>query len=154
MKKFQFHLEKLLSYKGQILDSEIMNLAILNKMLYSANEKMKLLKTENRRYKDEFQNKISVNTSSAECRVYALYAKEIDEKIKLCADEIEKIERQIDVQMGIVKELKIETKSLETIKETKFTEYQKEALKKTEIFIDEFVSRSRIVDKMNSRERR
>ena len=33
MKKFQFHLEKLLSYKGQLLDSEMMNLAVLNGML-------------------------------------------------------------------------------------------------------------------------
>jgi len=154
MKKFQFHMEKLLSYKGQILDSEIMNLAILRKMLDRANGKMEMLRSECQRCRDEFQNKISVNATSAECRMYALYARDVEEKIKLCADEIKEIEHQIDKQMETVKDLKVETKSLETIKEARFTEYQKEAIKKTEHFIDEFVSRSRIVDGMNLKERR
>ncbi len=154
MKKFQFHMEKLLSYKGQVLDSEIMNLAILNQMLSKAKEKMNLLKNESQKNIEEFQNKIAIKALPAECRIYALYVKEIDEKIRLCADEIEKIQQEIDDQMEIVKDLKIETKSLETIKESRFIEHQKEALKKTEIFIDEFVSRSRLVNKMTSMERR
>ena len=51
-------------------------------------------------------------------------------------------------QVERVKDLKIETKSLETIKESRFEEYKKEDLKKTELFMDEFVSTARVMDKV------
>ncbi len=145
MKKFEFHMEKLLSYKGQILDSELMNLAVLNSMLYSAQERLQALKDECARYVAELQGKIREQTTTADCRVYVSYEQHMKEQIKLCEKEIEDLTEQIENQIERVKDLKIETKSLETIKESRFVEYKKEDLKRTELLVDEFVSTARIM---------
>ena len=146
MKKFRFHMEKLLSYKSRILDSEIMNLAILNNMLDEAIKTRESLENEEVRHKLEFRNKISDKASPVDCRMYAAYAKHIKDQIEMCADEIKEIRYRAEKQAEKVKNLKVETKSLETIKDSRFAEYQKESLKKAEIFIDEFISGREIIN--------
>jgi len=103
MKKFQFPMEKILSYKGQILDSEMMNLAVLRDLLGNVQKRLEGLEQERLKTKQEFETKVSIE---------------------------------------------IETKSLETIKESKFEEYKKEDLKRTEQFVDEFISGSRVMSKV------
>lgn len=149
MKKFQFQMEKLLSYKEQILDSEMMNLAVLNGLLKSAIEKLKGLEEEREKYKEEFGLKMSQQITAATCSMYASYEKHIKEQIRLSEKEIRVIEKQIEEQIERVKNLKMETKSLETIKESRYVEYKKEELKKEEQFIDEFVSGSRVMGTVN-----
>lgn len=148
MKKFQFHLEKLLSYKGQLLDSEMMNLAVLNGMLANLEERLEGLLADQDRHREEFQYKISQKTTPADWRMYTSYEKHMKDQIKQCKQEIEEVKAQIVKQVERVKDLKIETKSLETIKESRFEEYKKEDLKKTELFMDEFVSTARVMDKV------
>ncbi len=147
MKKFQFHMEKLLSYKGQFLDSEKMNLAVLNNLLKDAEERLESLKREMRNNKVEFEGKMKEQITPVACRVYASYESHIKEQIHICEREISEISEQIEKQVARVKDLKIETKSLETIKESRFIEYQKEDLKKSELFVDEFVSTARVMSK-------
>jgi flagellar export protein FliJ len=149
MKKFQFHLEKLLSYKDQMLDSEMMNLAVLNGLLASAQEKLSALENERDRYNDELSGKVKGHVSPATFRLYASYESHIKEEMKLCQREIAEISAQIEKQIEIIKELKKETRSLETLKEAKYTEYKKEDIKRSELFMDEFISRSRIIEKAN-----
>ncbi|GAB1477108.1 hypothetical protein MASR2M70_19440 [Bacillota bacterium] len=149
MKKFQFHMEKLLSYKEQILDSEMMNLAVLNSLLKNAVETLKSMEEERERYKEEFEVKMREQITSADCGMYASYDKHIKGQIKICETEILNIENQIEEQIERVKNLKMETKSLETIKESRFMEYKKEELKQEEQFIDEFVSGSRLMEKVH-----
>jgi flagellar FliJ protein len=148
MKKFQFHMEKLLSYKGQLLDSELMNLAVLNSLLANAQERLEGLLREQSRCKAEFQSKISEQITPADWRMYASYERHMKDQISQCEMEIAEISEQIEKQVERVKNLKIETKSLETIKESRFMEYKKEDLKRTELFIDEFVSIARVMSKV------
>ncbi|HZK01785.1 MAG TPA: flagellar export protein FliJ [Anaerovoracaceae bacterium] len=147
MKKFQFHMQKLLSYKEQTLDSELMNLAVLNGLLRREIEKLNQLKSEQAKHKEEFELKIRNQITPAAYRMYDSYAQYLVENIRMCEEEIALIEDQIEKQIGRVKELKIETKSLETIKEHRYEEYKKENIKKNERLMDEFVSRGRIVEK-------
>lgn len=149
MKKFQFHLEKLLSYKDQMLDSEMMNLAVLNGLLSNAQEKMDKLENERDRYNEELSGKVKGHVSPATFKLYASYEGHIKEQMELCQKEIREISNQIEKQIDIIKELKKETRSLETLKETKYTEYKKDDIKRSELLMDEFISRNRIVEQAN-----
>ena len=148
MKKFKFRMEKLLSYKGQLLDSEMMNLAVLNSLLEDAEERLEGLLMDLEKSREEFQNKVSEHSTPADWRMHAAYERHMNEQIKQCEEEIERLIDQIEKQIERVKDLKIETKTLETIKESRYMEYVKEDLKMSEQFMDEFVSTKRVMSEV------
>ncbi|NLP30882.1 MAG: hypothetical protein GX363_07125, partial [Clostridiales bacterium] len=45
-----------------------------------------------------------------------------------------------------VKELKVETKTLETLKEYRYEEYVKEGIKKSELEIEQFVTTAKLIN--------
>lgn len=149
MKKFQFHMQKLLSYKEQVLDGEMMNLADLNGLLGKTVQELKILQEDRERYKEEFEFKIKGHMTSAAYRIYDSYERHIIDRIELKKLEISNLEKQIEDQIEKVKGLKIETKSLETLKESKYEEYKKEEIKKEELYIEEFISSSKTMQKAN-----
>lgn len=149
MKKFEFHLEKLLSYKGQMLDSEMMNLAVLNSQLAEAQHKLLSLHNEQEQYKMEFESKMRVKTTPATCQMYNHYKEHLKGQILDTKKTIEGITAQVDKQIELIKKLKLETKSLETLKTARFDEYKKEDQKATEQQLEEFVSTSNIIKKIN-----
>lgn len=147
MKKFEFQLEKLLSYKGQMLDSELMTLAVLNNQLAEAQHRLLALKTEQEQCRLDFEAKMLARTTPATCRMYIYYTEHLKEQILNMQRTIEGIAAQIDKQIELIKKLKLETKSLETLKTSRFDEYKKEDLKAAELQMDEFVSTSKIMRK-------
>jgi flagellar export protein FliJ len=147
MKKFQFNLEKLLSYKGQILDSEMMTLAVLNNQLHSAEKKLAALREDQIKCKTEFEKKMLTQTTPADCQLFNNYADYLKGQIKLGEKEIEVITKQIDQQIEIIKKIKLETKSLDTIKTSRLDEYIKKDIKTSELQIDEFVATAKIMKK-------
>ena len=147
MKKFEFHLEKLLTYKGELLDSELMALAVLNNQLSDAQRKMLALQAEQEQCRVEFEIKILEKTTPATCRMYIFYTEHMREQIRQTEKVIADIHVQIDKQTVLVKKLKLETKSLETLKTTRFDEYKKEDLKAAEMQLEEFVSTARLLKK-------
>lgn len=147
MKKFEFHLEKLLSYKGQMLDSELMTLAVLNSQLSEAQHRLLMIQNEQEQCRLEFETKMMVNTTPAACQMYTYYKEHLKEQIISAEKTIETISLQLDRQIELIKKLKLETKSLETIKTARFDEYKKEGIKASEQQIEEFVSSSNIIRK-------
>ena len=147
MKKFEFHLEKLLSYKGQMLDSELMTLAVLNNQLSEEQHELLLLKIELEQCKTELENKILEKTTPAHCQMYRHYTEHLKEQIQYKEKVIESITVQIDKQIELIKKLKLETKSLETLKTSRLDEYKKEDMKASEKQLEEFVSTAKIMGK-------
>ena len=147
MKKFHFNLEKLLSYKGQMLDSELTTLASLNSQLSEAQQRLDRLETEKETCKIDFEKKIKVKTTPAACQMYLKYQEHLKDQMGICRKEIEFISNRLDRQIETIKKLKLETKSLETIKTSRFDEYRKEGLKDEELRIEEFVSTASIIHK-------
>ncbi|MDD2189654.1 MAG: flagellar export protein FliJ [Eubacteriales bacterium] len=147
MKKFEFNLEKLLTYKDQVLDSELMTLAVLNSQLLDAKQKLSAQQTEMEQCRAEFDIKIQEQTTPAACRMYIFYTEHLKEKITQTKKEIAVISGQIEKQADLIKKLKLETKSLETLKTARFDEYRKENLKAEERQIDEFVSTAKLLKK-------
>jgi len=145
MKKFEFQLEKLLSYKGQMLDSELMTLAVLNNQLSDAQHKLFALQESQEQCRAEFENKMLEKTTPATCRMYIFYTEHLKEQILNMERTIESISAQIDKQIELIKKLKLETKSLETLKTSRYDEYKKEDLKAAELQLEEFVSTAKIL---------
>ena len=147
MKKFEFQLEKLLSYKGQMLDSELMALAVLNSQLSDAQHKLYALQEEQEQYQAEFESKILEKTTPATCQMYVSYKEHLKKQILNMEKTIEAITTQVDRQIEVIKKLKLETKSLETLKTSRYDEYKKEDLKASELQLEEFVSTAKIIRK-------
>lgn len=147
MKKFEFQLEKLLSYKGQLLDSELMTLAVLNNQLSEAQHKHLMLQREQEQCRMEFESKMMEKTTPATCQMYTFYSGHLKEQIRYAEKAIESISAQVDKQIDLIKKLKLETKSLETLKTSRFDEYKKEDRKAAEQQLEEFVSTVKIMGK-------
>ena len=149
MKKFEFHLEKLLSYKGQMLDSELMTLAVLNNQLSETQHKLLMLQNEQEQCRMEFASKMLVKTTPAACQMYTYYREHLKVQMKDTEKTIEMITVQVEKQVELIKKLKLETKSLETLKTSRLDEYKKEDLKAAELQMEEFVSTAKIIKKAN-----
>lgn len=147
MKKFEFQLEKLLSYKGQMLDSELMTLAVLNDQLSEAQHELHTLQKEQEQCRIEFEKKLMEITTPAACQAYTQYTEHLKQQIENTVKIIDAIAVQIDRQIELIKKLRLETKSLETLKTSRYDEYKKEDMKAAEKQLEEFVSTAKIIGK-------
>lgn len=140
MKKFQFTLAKLLSYKEQVLQKEKNDLAELRRQqMVMADEKQEIIalcSTKN----DEFISKSKNGLTMLEIAMQKTFINSLHESIHLKQSEIEKMEVRIQKQLEIVIEATKEISSIEKLKEKQLDEYKKKDQKEQELFIEEFVS--------------
>jgi len=146
MKKFQFHLGKLLSYKDQNLENEMMILAAFNKQLQEEQKRLMELKGDQEKCNRNFEKEMSVSITPEACQVYLRYMAFLKEQIKIIMKKIKTIAEKIDVQIEIVKNLKLETRSLEIIKETRYNEYKIEMVKESEKELEDFMVTAKIIN--------
>lgn len=147
MKNFEFHLEKILNYKDQNLDSELMNLGILYNFLSQAEEKLNNLYAKQDACRAKYDAAIQENATVAAVTVCLNYTDYLTLQIKECREEVQKIQDQVSEQIDVVKSLKVETKSLETIKESRYEAYKYEASQKEERKIEEYVTSAAVIAK-------
>jgi len=140
MKKFEFKLEKLLSYKGQMLDSELMKLAVIRKILAEQEANLQCLFAEEDVCQRNFEEKLRGNVTPAVYQIHTPYINDLKDKIKSKQREIDIINETLNDQIEKVKGFKQEEKSLKMLKESRFDEHKKQDMKKTEQLIEEFVS--------------
>jgi len=145
MKKFKFHLGKLLSYKDQNLENEMMILAALNKHLLEEQKILLALRNEQDNCVSNFERDMAVGITPNACQVHLRYLDFLKEQIKAMLKKISELSEKIDIQIDVVKNLKLETRSLEIIRETRYDEYKKEMLKESEKEIDEFMTTAKII---------
>lgn len=144
MKKFIFSLEKVMDYKNQNLESKKNEHA---KAVMLMKEQEATIEALNNKYDSincEFNEKKQSGITVLEASEYTSFLRTLEYKIKqeiLHLEELKKVEEQ---KRKEVVEMKIETSSLEKLKEKKFEQYQKDVQKSEELFIEEFVMRKRI----------
>ena len=132
MKKFSFHLEPVLKYKGDILD------------VADQEERIKTIENNKKEYIRQFDEKKKKFITVAEAEIYGMYIARQDAVLKreyavlktLQKAEAEKREKMI--------EAKKEKLSIEKLKEIKISQYNKAMQKENEAFIEEFVSNAKI----------
>ncbi len=147
MKKFNFTLGTVLSYKNQVLDSLKNEHA---KILARINEQEKVihnLEEEYRKCNNDFNQKKMEGITIIESIGFEAYLRRLEvfiqqEERKLAFIKVEEENKRNEVVVA-----KQDTSSLEKLKEKKLEVYHKEEQKAEEAFVEEFVSFSRIVAK-------
>lgn len=143
MKKFNFALDGILSYKNQMLEGVK---AEYNKVLLEVtNQEEKIMNLRN-----QFQqNNLTYNTlkkngmNVVEAVYYSNYLRDIEKTIMVEENQLKELKKiEIRKREKLV-EAKIETSSIEKLKEKKHIEYNKEIAKIEEISIEELVSSKR-----------
>ena len=144
MKRFEFSLAKLQSYKEQMLESEKNALGILRRELRDLEreleENIRLIDMKS----DELEYIMLRGVSSADLashkRFIMVKQQEGHELRRLIALKQMEVEKQLEVVVEVTKEVN----TLEKLEERQLEEYTYLANKQEELFIEEFVSNQRV----------
>ncbi len=140
MKKFQFTLNKLLDYKGQVLEKEKNDLAALNLSRAEAEDAKLMLEDELKKTQDNFNIKAQQGVSPMEMACFSAYHESLRIRIRDTEREIADLEAAVEKQTGVVTEASKEVKSLEKLEEKQLEDYKFRANKADEQFIEEYVN--------------
>ena len=143
MKKFKFALDSVLSYKQQVLDALKGEHADI---LAQVREQEEVLEGAWRDYRDcneEYKQRKAEGLSIVDAMVYQNGLRVLERNIQRETDRLEELKKQEEAKRQEVVDAKIDTSSIEKLKERKLEDYNKAAAKSEEILIDEFVSSAR-----------
>ncbi len=151
MKKFQFSLDKVLTYKEQIEDNLKIELAEIIQKVNEEENKLKLLEDEHKLYSQKFEEEKSIGCTILRINFYEGYLLNTTYKIKRQLTIIKNLKIKEEAKREEVIEARKETQSIIKLKEKRIDEYNKEALKKEESFIEEFITTSKFMQNLNTR---
>ena len=143
MKKFKFSLDSVLSYKQQVLESLQGEHAAI---LAQVREQEAVLERAWQDYRDcdgEYRQKKAQGITITDAMVYQNGLRVLERDIQRESDRLEELKKQEEAKRQEVVDAKIDTSSIEKLKEKKLDLYNKEAAKNEEVLIDEFVSSAR-----------
>lgn len=140
MKRFSFSLDKVLSYKMQIENSVRNEHAAAAQAVFRQEDYIFSLEQEQRKHIDTFKKEREMGCNISRFRTYEDYLSKAQQRINAELEVLEKLKREEEKKRAEVIKAKMETSSIEKIKEKKRIEYDKAALKAEELLIEEFVS--------------
>ena len=143
MKKFKFSLDSVLSYKQQVLESLQGEHAVI---LAQGREQEGVLERTWQDYRDcdaEYRQRKAEGITITDAMVYQNGLRVLERDIQRESDRLEELKKQEEAKRQEVVDAKIDTSSIEKLKEKKLDLYNKEAAKNEEVLIDEFVSSAR-----------
>ena len=143
MKKFKFSLDSVLSYKQQVLESLQGEHAVI---LAQVREQEGVLERTWQDYRDcdaEYRQRKAEGITITDAMVYQNGLRVLERDIQRETDRLEELRRKEEKKRQEVVDAKIDTSSIEKLKEKKLDLYNKEAAKNEEVLIDEFVSSAR-----------
>lgn len=141
MKKFAFQLETVMHYKNQKLESKRNE---HGQAIAKVNQQKERIAEIIKKYSDvnaEFNEKKQRGITVVEAMEYSVFLQKLDSQLKqeeVILAELKKIEEK---KRSEVVAVKIETSTLEKLKEKKYEQYKKEVQKSEEMFIEEFITR-------------
>ncbi|MCI9548692.1 MAG: flagellar export protein FliJ [Oscillospiraceae bacterium] len=143
MKKFKFSLDSVLSYKQQVLESLQGEHAAI---LAQVREQEAVLEQAWQDYRDcdgEYRQKKEQGITITDAMVYQNGLRVLERDIQRETDRLEELRRKEEKKRQEVVDAKIDTSSIEKLREKKLDLYNKEVAKGEEVLIDEFVSSAR-----------
>lgn len=143
MKKFKFSLDSVLSYKQQVLESLQGEHAAI---LAQVREQEAVLERAWQDYRDcdgEYRQKKEQGITITDAMVYQNGLRVLEGDIQRETDRLEELRRKEEKKRQEVVDAKIDTSSIEKLREKKLDLYNKEVAKGEEVLIDEFVSSAR-----------
>ncbi len=143
MKKFKFSLDSVLSYKQQVLESLQGEHAAI---LAQVREQEAVLERAWQDYRDcdgEYRQKKEQGITITDAMVYQNGLRVLERDIQRETDRLEELRKKEEKKRQEVVDAKIDTSSIEKLREKKLDLYNKEVAKGEEVLIDEFVSSAR-----------
>lgn len=144
MKKFEFSLEKMLSFKDQMLSGEKLKLADLRSRLAHLNEVLEQLRKEFAYCDAELKEQERTGLTPQGFSRRKAYLNALSEKIKLQQQHIRTMEAKVSDQVAVVVRVSQEVTTLEKLKDRQLEEYRTAEGKEQELLIDEFVANNSV----------
>ena len=143
MKKFKFSLDSVLSYKQQVLDSLKGEHAAILAQVREQEDVLEAVWQDYRDCNEEYRQRKSEGLSVADAMFYQNGLRVLEAEIERETAKLEELRRREEKKRQQVVDAKIDTSSIEKLKEKKLDLYNKEVAKSEEVLIDEFVSSAR-----------
>ncbi len=143
MKKFQFSLDSVLSFKQQALDALRGEHAMILLQVREQEERLEAVKNEYRDYNGEYCRRKAEGMTITDAMMYESGLRVLERDIERETQKLAEVRRREEDKREEVIEAKKETSSLEKLKEKKLDVYQKAVQKSEETFIEEFVVSAR-----------
>ena len=143
MKKFKFSLDSVLSYKEQILDALKGEHAAILAQVREQEDVLEAVWQEYRVCNEEYRQRKAEGITVMDAMFYQNGLRVLEADIQRETDQLEELRRQEEAKRQQVVDAKIDTSSLEKLKDKKLELYNKAVQKSEEALIDEFVSSAR-----------
>ena len=144
MKKFQFSLEKVLSYKQQRQDALRSEHAEILAQVHAQEALVESRWERYREYSVEYRERCGRGLPMTEVLVYQSGLRAMEREIQSETMRLEQLKERAESKRKEVVAAKQETTAIEKLREKKARDYQKALEKSEEAFIEEFVSTSRV----------
>lgn len=143
MKKFKFALDTVLSYKQQVLDALEAEHAAVMARVRSQEQVLDAVWEEYRACNAEYRERKAEGLSITEAMVYESSLRSGELHIQRETNKLEKLKAEAEKKRQEMVEAKIDTSSLEKLKDKKLEQYRKDEQKNEELLVDEFISAAR-----------
>ena len=143
MKKFQFSLDSVLSYKEQVLESLQGEHAAILARVHAQEQVLESVWQQYRDCDDEYRQRKAEGITILDATFYQDGLRVLEWHIQQETDKLEELKKREEAKRQEVVNAKIDTSSIEKLKEKKLEMYNKEVAKSEEVLIDEFVSSAR-----------
>lgn len=140
MKQFKYRLETVLDYKTQVLDNLKSEHAVIIQSVNQKQEEIRGLHRELTGIESEFDRTKEAGATIQNYRLFDMCIGRMEEIIDEEKERLKVLRKQEEAKKQEVITAKVDTSKFEKLKDRKFKEYQKEAAKADETFIEEFVS--------------
>ncbi len=143
MKKFHFQLDTVLGYKQQVLDNRLVEHGAA--VAQVTRQEAVLLDAQNRRgaYEAEFRQKQAEGMTMFEALKYQSCMEALMREIE--REKVVQLRRIEEEKRARVVESRVETKTLEKLKEIKLQDYNYDIHKEEERFIDDLTATKRVL---------
>ena len=143
MKKFQFSLDSVLSYKEQVLEALQGEHAAILAQVHEQEQVLESVWQQYRDCDDEYRQRKAEGITILDATFYQDGLRVLEWHIQQETDKLEELKKREEAKRQEVVNAKIDTSSIEKLKEKKLQLYNKEVAKSEEVLIDEFVSSAR-----------
>lgn len=140
MKKFSFSLDKVLNFKSQVESNLKSEHAQILAAVAKTEARIRELEEEFAARSEEFETMQAKGCSVNELLTYELYFNKIRKQIEEEQKKLLQLREKEELKRQEVIRARVETASIEKLKEKKQQEYNKEVQKSDSLFVEEFVS--------------
>ena len=144
MKKFKFSLDSVLSYKQQVLDALKGEHADILAQVRAQEDVLEGLWRQYRDCDAEYTQRKAEGITITDALVYQNGLRVLERNIQRETDKLEELRKKEEAKRQEVVDAKIETSSIEKLKEKKLDLYNKEVAKSEEVLMDEFISSAKV----------